>query len=110
MIKYLLTSLLLVSQLSSASAVTTTIEKILFWDGGDLIYVYPKGGLPEDAPKCHGGNGEYYSFSKDRSMSSIYISGLLAAHARKATVSIAGKGDCIDQSNSETLYYFSILN
>ena len=103
-----ITLIALLPLLATASTTTTTISRVLFWDGGNLIYVYPTGGLPTNAPSCHGSNGSYYSFSTTRSMAKEYISGLLSAQARKATVTIYGKGDCIDQSNSETLHYFSI--
>ena len=43
------------------------IQHILLYEGGNLIYVYPVGGV-QDPPACHGSNGNYYSFSMSRSM------------------------------------------
>lgn len=107
--KKIIALLILLPSISFGSTITTTIAKILFWDGGNLIYVYPKLAFPANAPSCHGSNGDYYSFSISRSMGKEYLSGLLSAQARKAKVVLYGKGVCSDQSNSETLNYFTII-
>jgi hypothetical protein len=95
----------------NAGNTVSEVEKILFYDGGKLIYIYPKGGV-KNPPSCHDavGGGDYYSFSSERPMAKEYISGLLSAQARKATVQFWGKGACIDQAVAETLNYFRIEN
>ena len=102
-------ALILGSVLNTVWAGTTlaTIDSILLFDGGNLVYVYPTGGVM-DAPACHGSNGNYYSFSTSRSMAKEYLAALLAAQARGASVTFRGKGACLDQSVSETLDYFSV--
>jgi hypothetical protein len=37
-----------------------------------------------------------------------YLSALLAAQARGATVTLYGKGQCLDQSVSETLNFLTV--
>ncbi len=97
------------SSLANAGSTRAEVERVLFYDGGNLVYVYPKGGV-DNPPACHDSNsgGDYYSFSVNRSMANEYISGLLAAQARKVLVTFWGKDSCIDQNNSETLSYFRI--
>lgn len=83
----------------------TMIDRILLYDGGMLVYVYPRGGVP-NPPSCHGSNGDYYSFSMTRPMAKEYLATLLSAQARGATVFFRGSDACTDQSVSETLMYF----
>jgi hypothetical protein len=85
------------------------IERILIFEGGNLVYVYPVGGVV-NPPACHGSNGSYYSFSLNRPRAKEYLAGMLAAQAQGATVSFYGTGTCEDQSVSETLAYFSIAS
>lgn len=87
----------------------STIDRILLSDTSMIIYVYPKNGVT-NPPACHGSNGDYYSFSATRPMAKEYLSALLAAQARGATVSLYGTGACDDQSYSETLHYLRIDN
>lgn len=92
-----------------AGTTTSTIDKILLYEDAMLIYVYPKNGV-SNPPACHGSNGDYYSFSATRPMAKEYLSALLSAQARGATVILYGAGACNDQSVSETLRYLSIKN
>ena len=94
---------------ASASAVSARIERLLIFEDGNLVYVWPVGGLP-NPPSCHGSNGNYYSFSLNRPRAKEYLAGLLAAQAQGATVTFYGTGTCQDQSVSETLSYFSIAS
>ena len=98
---------LALSYAAGASGVAARIERILIFEGGNLVYVYPVGGLV-NPPSCHGANGNYYSFSLSRPRAKEYLAGLLSAQAQGATVSFYGTGSCEDQSVSETLSYFSI--
>src|SRR5688572_20924796 len=99
----------LVSGVSSASSMTARIERILIFEDGNLVYVYPVGGVV-NPPACHGLNGSYYSFSLNRPRAREYLAGVLAAQAQGATVAFYGTGTCTDQSVSETLTYFSIIS
>jgi hypothetical protein len=92
---------------ASASITQAKIANLLLFEAGDLVYVYPAGGVV-NPPRCHGANGDYYSFSMSRPRAKEYLAALLAAHARGATVTITGTHSCTDQTNSETLYYFSV--
>ena len=97
----------LLTSVSYAGVTGSTIDKILVYDGDMLVYVYPVGGVT-NPPACHGSNGDYYSFSINRPMAKEYLSVLLAAQARNASVILYGKGACEDQSVSETLFYLQI--
>jgi hypothetical protein len=92
-----------------ASSMSARIERILIFEGGNLVYVYPVGGVV-NPPACHGANGSYYSFSLNRPRAKEYLAGMLAAQAQGATVAFYGTGTCDDQSVSETLAYFSIAS
>ena len=100
---------LMLSSMASASSISARIDRILIFEGGDLVYVYPVGGVV-NPPACHGSNGNYYSFSMARPRGKEYLAALLAAQAEGATVSFYGTGACNDQSVSETLAYFSIAS
>lgn len=84
-----------------------TIARILLYSDGNLVYVYPVGGVT-NPPACHGSNGNYYSFSMSRPMAKEYLAALIAAQARGALVVLRGTGTCQDQSVSETLQYLSV--
>ena len=100
---------LALSHAAFASSMTARIERILIFEGGHLVYVYPVGGVV-NPPGCHGANGNYYSFSLNRPRAKEYLAGLLSAQAQGATVAFYGTGTCEDQSISETLSYFSIIS
>ena len=97
-----------VSQLSFADTVGR-ITQILMFEGGNLVYIYPEGGV-KNPPACHGSNGDYLSFRMDRPMAKEYLSVLMMAFASQKTVSFRTYGDCIDQPISDTIRYFSVLN
>ena len=97
---------ILTASFAQASGTTATITQVLVWSAGNLVYVYPTGGLA--GPPACGASLPYYSFSYSRPMASAYLAALLSAQARGAIVEIWGTGACTDQSTSETLDYFSI--
>lgn len=86
---------------------TAKIEKILFYEGGNLIYIYPEGGV-QNAPSCHGSNGDYISYSVSRPMAKEYLSGLMSAFIARKSVSFWIDENCVDQSISSTLSYFIV--
>jgi hypothetical protein len=93
---------------SAVSASTTSkIESILLYEAGNIVYVYPVGGV-KNAPSCHGSNGDYMSFKMDRPMSKEYLSLLMLAFAAEKTVTLFSHGVCVDQSISETLSYLLV--
>jgi hypothetical protein len=92
---------------AQASNTVATIQSVLLLSGANLVYVYPTGGVINEA-SCGGSNGSYYSFSMSRTMGNAYLAALLAAQARGATVTFYGTGGCTDQSVSETLDYFTV--
>lgn len=100
---------MLSSSLATASTMNARIAKILIYDAGNIVYVYPVGGVV-NPPGCHGANGDYYSFSLNRLRAKEYLAGLLAAQAQGAVVEFTGTGTCTDQSVSETLSYFMIYS
>lgn len=87
---------------------TAKISNILFYDEGDLVYIYFVGGTQQRPPCADLSNGDYISFKMSRTRSKEYISGLLLAFSTGRTVTVATRGECIDQSNSDTLRYFTI--
>src|SRR5450830_163090 len=91
--------------LCHATEFTATIEKILVYGDGALVYVFPVGGVP-GAPACHGKNGDYLSFSLTRPHAKEYYAGLLIAFSSGKSVLFRGRNTCTDQSFSETLDYF----
>lgn len=99
--------LLAFSPAANAGTSSSLIERILIYDGGMLVYVYPAGELSNPA-SCH--TSAYYKFSMTRPLAKEYLGALLSAQARGAVVSIWGKGSCDDQSHAETLDYFRIEN
>ncbi|WP_372627602.1 hypothetical protein [Arsukibacterium sp.] len=72
------------------------IEKILMYEGGNLVYIYPVGGV-QNKPACHGSNGDYLSFSIARPMAKEYLSVLMMAFAMQKPVYFTTYGNCIDQ-------------
>jgi hypothetical protein len=111
-IKKIARGLLLLGGSLTVSAVwagdtTARILAILLYSNGNIVYVYPVGGV-QGAPSCHGSNGNYYSFSMTRPMAKEYLAALTAAQARGATVWFHGTGACIEQSVAETLDYITV--
>lgn len=94
---------------SFAGNTTAKIEKILMYEQADLVYIYPVGGVV-NPPACHGSNGDYMTFKMSRPMAKEYLSVLLMAFAAQKTVEFRTEGACIDQSVSDTLRYFSVIN
>lgn len=92
-----------------AGSFTARISSILFYEQGDLIYIYVEGGT-QYKPACAGSNGDYISFSMKRPRAKEYLSGLMLAYASGKPVQFRTEGDCVDQSVSDTLTYFAIIN
>jgi len=86
---------------------TAKISKILMYEDGNLMYIYPEGGV-QNPPACHGSNGDYLSYKMDRPMAKEYLSVLMMAFAAQKTVSFRTARDCIDQPVSDTIVYFSV--
>lgn len=86
---------------------TARITNLLFFEQGDLVYIYVEGGT-RDRPACAGSNGDYISFKMSRPRAKEYIAGLMMAFAAGKTVSFRTEGACIDQSVSDTLTYFTV--
>lgn len=102
----------LVFFLLSALAVADTtakIDRILMYEDHSLVYIYPVGGV-QNKPACHGSNGDYLSFSMTRPMAKEYLSVLMMAFAAQKTVVFRTARACVDQSISETISYFTVLN
>jgi hypothetical protein len=88
---------------------TAKIDKILLFEEGNLVYIYPAGGV-KNKPACHGSNGDYLSFSMARPMAKEYLSVLMMAFAMQKKVSFRTYRDCIDQPMSDTVKYFTVVN
>lgn len=100
---------LLVFSFFSYSDTTAKIDRILMYEDGDLVYIYPVGGV-QNKPACHGSNGDYLSFRMSRPMAKEYLSVLMMAFVAQKTVRFYTAGACIDQSMSETVRYFAVFN
>lgn len=92
---------------ATAGNFTARISSILLYEDGNLVYIYPQGGV-QSPPACHGSNGDYTSFSMNRPRAREYLAALLMAHASGKTVTFRTAGACTDQSVSDTLRYFTI--
>ena len=103
---FLVASIILFSACVQADT-TAKIEKILMYEGGNLVYIYPVGGV-QNKPACHGSNGDYLSFSMTRPMAKDYLSVLMMAFAMQKTVSFRTYRDCVDQPMSDTVMYFTV--
>lgn len=91
------------------STYTAKISNILFYEGGDLIYIYLEGGT-QNRPACAGSNGDYISFSMKRPRAKEYLSGLMMAFSTGKPVTFTVYGACIDQPVSDTIIYFAVNN
>ena len=94
---------------TQAGSTTATIDKIMIYEAGMLVYVYPTGGVTAP-PACHGAWGDYLSFSMNRPLAKEYLVALMNAQARNVQVLLVGSGDCVDQAWSETLDYVQLNN
>lgn len=99
--------LLVLISVSSYADTTAKIDKILMYEGGNLVYIYPVGGV-QNKPACHGSNGDYLSFSMARPMAKEYLSVLMMAFAAQKTVVFRTTRSCVDQPTSETILYFTV--
>jgi hypothetical protein len=102
---------LIILLLSTTVAADTTakISEILLYEAGSIAYVYPTGGV-QNAPACHGSNGDYLSFSMNRPMAKEYLSMLMMAFATQKTVFFRTERNCVDQSASDTIQYIKVTN
>ena len=106
--KYLIATLLVLMFSGTVQADTVAkISSILLYEDGNLIYVYPEGGV-QNRPACHGSNGDYMSFRMDRPMAKEYLSALMMAFAADKTVAFRTRGACIDQPYSDTISYITV--
>ena len=94
---------------AQAGEFTARIAKILLYEDGNLVYVYPEGGV-QSPPVCHGSNGNYTSFSMNRPRAREYLAAMLMAQAAGKNVFFRTAGACVDQPLSDTLLYFSIIS
>lgn len=92
-----------------AGEFTARIASILLYEDGNLVYVYPEGGV-QSPPPCHGSNGNYTSFSMTRPRAREYLAALLMAQAAGKSVFFRTLGSCNDQSMSDTLSYFKVIS
>ena len=108
MIKIFLSVLLMLPFITKADT-TAKISQILLYEDGNLVYIYPEGGV-QNPPACHGSNGNYLSFKLDRPMAKEYLSLLMMAFAAQKTVWFRTHRDCVDQSVSDTIMYIKVMN
>lgn len=97
------------STVAQAGDFSARIAKVLMYEGGDLVYIYPEGGV-RNPPACHGSNGDYTSFKMNRPRAKEYLAALLMAQASGKVVEFRTAGACQDQSVSDTLVYFSVIS
>ncbi|HEY0924149.1 hypothetical protein [Rheinheimera pacifica] len=107
--KTFLVALIILFSAGVQADTTAKIDKILMFESGNLVYIFPVGGV-QNKPACHGSNGDYLSFSMARPMAKEYLSVLMMAFAMQKTVSFRTYRDCIDQPMSDTIMYFTVDN
>ncbi len=107
--KYLICTLAFLFSVLSTADTTAKIDKILMYEDGNLVYIFPVGGV-QNKPACHGSNGDYLSFSMARPMAKEYLSVLMMAFAAQKTVDFRTTRSCVDQPMSDTISYFTVLN
>ena len=107
MIKIIIAAIALLFAVGVQADTTAKIDKILMYEGGNLVYIYPVGGV-QNKPACHGSNGDYLSFSMARPMAKEYLSMLMMAFAMQKTVTFRTYRNCVDQSVSDTVMYFTV--
>lgn len=99
--------LLIIFSYSAFADTTAKISSILMYEEGNLVYIYPEGGV-QNPPACHGSNGNYLSFSMSRPMAKEYLSVLMMAFVAQKTVWFRTHNDCVDQPFSDTVMYFKV--
>ena len=99
--------LFIILSCSAFADTTAKISSILMYEQGNIVYIYPEGGV-QNRPACHGSNGDYLSFSMSRPMAKEYLSVLMMAFAAQKTVFFRTYRDCVDQSVSDTVMYFTV--
>lgn len=92
---------------ATAAEFTAKISSLLFYEQGDLVYIYVEGGT-RDRPACAGSNGDYLSFSMRRPRAKEYIAGLMFAFGAGKPVRFTTYSACTDQTVSDTLMYYAI--
>jgi len=103
----MIAALLCVGSSATAATFMARISSVLFYEQGDLVYIYVEGGT-QGRPACAGSNGDYISFSMKRPRAKEYMSGLLFAYGAGKPVTFYTSGSCVDQAYSDTLQYFSV--
>ncbi|WP_235357470.1 hypothetical protein [Arsukibacterium sp. MJ3] len=63
MIKSILVAMALLFAVGAQADTTAKIDKILMYEGRNLVYIYPVGSV-QNKPACHGANGYYLSFRR----------------------------------------------
>lgn len=106
--KYLIGLLFTILAFDGVADTSAKIEKILMYEQGDLVYVYPEGGV-DNPPFCHGANGDYLSFRMSRPMAKEYLSLLMMAFVTQKEVVFKTERKCVDQSVSETIRYLTVI-
>lgn len=102
-------ALLLLGTAANAGNATAKIEQILLYEDGNLLYVYPAGGV-QSAPACHNRtNGDYFTISMARPMAKQYLAALMTAQAMGYVVVLSGTNVCNEQSFAESLSYLRII-
>ncbi|KKO47524.1 hypothetical protein VT06_16615 [Arsukibacterium sp. MJ3] len=59
MMKIILIAITLLFAVGAQADTTAKIDKILMYEDGNLVYIYPVGGV-QNKPACHGANGDSY--------------------------------------------------
>jgi len=92
-----------------AGFVSAEISSLLFYEAGNLLYIYPVGGTGAlGKVSCHGGNGDYIVYKMDRPRAKEYIAALNMAFAANKRVEFWYEDACRDQSVAVTLRYFRV--
>ena len=110
MVRLIIISLsLLFMPLASSGDTFDKISAILMYEQAGLVYIYPEGGV-QNPPSCQAPNVNYLSFKLARPMGKEYLSVLMMAFSLQKKVYFRTARDCVDQSTSDTILYFRVMN
>ena len=111
--RFLFLLLMVFSSVSYGAGTTTAkIDRIMLWEAGNLMYIFPKGGV-QDPASCHDGklNGDYLTMDMSRPMAEEYLSLMMMALTTKKTVTFkTSYPDCPEQSFVESIVFVSVGN
>lgn len=95
-----------------AGSTRAKVDQVLLWEAGNLMYVYPEGGVLTTDGSCHDAtlNGDYLTMDMDRPMAQEYLNLIMMAFAAQKTVRFVTSDDCPEQSFVHSIRYLWVDN